>query len=437
MIFPLKMIGNSSGAYDVRFIVQNTTYRTIAASNGAQVLRPTDPTVDGYDFLGWYTEENGAGELITFPFTPNKNMVVYAYLVKAVLIGFTGLSDPSGSLVWTDDIADMADYTTSAFGDYVSVSSSLDNVFPYSQISETTDALGNVFIKIPRLYIKWIRNGKIIDGIKISNARYDSDFFCPDWFKRTSTEYYDYCLIGKYEGSVTDAGSDGKLQSKSGKICAPFVSLSHARTAASNVGSEYRLYDFGMMTLYNFLCMLYYKTANIQTVWAGRTSASSIANTGGCDGVQGLNGWNTASGCVKMLGIENPYGNINKWIDNITFAGTSIYASRSASGAYSLGGTLRPNTDGYARWLGCGTDFSTGDIKETTRSYVYCINVDGGTADTYMGDGVRYASNGVNLANGGHYYMGDAAGLWYLDGTKTAEGVASESLTGARLAKME
>lgn len=422
MIFPLKMIGTSLSAYTVRFILRDSTYLTVTASDGAEVLKPTDPTVDGYNFLGWYTGENGTGSAVTFPFTPDKNMIVYAYIVKAVVIGFTGLSDSSGNLVWTDDIADESGYTTSTDGNYVSVSSPLDNVFPYSDMTGATDAAGNQFVKIPRLYIKWVKKNGILDGIKISNAPYDSSYFCPDIFQKSSTEYYDYCLIGIYEGST----SNGKLASQSGKICSAFMNLSAARTAATSVGSGYGLYNFGMMVLYNFLCMLYYKTANIQTVFAGRTSADSASDTGTCDPIY-RNGWNTSTGCVKMLGVENPYGNIEKWIDGIVFSGTSIYAGANSISGKNLGFT-RPSTDGYASRLECGTN-------DNVRSYVYCRTASG-TADTYTGDKVYYSSTGVNLANGGHYYMGDSAGLWCLAGTETAQGTSPASV-GARLAKME
>ena len=70
--------------------------------------------------------------------------------------GFTGLSNSSGALTLTDDIAGTAIYTTATSGNNVTVTSDLDNVFPYNALEEVTDSESNVFIKIPKMYIKWI-----------------------------------------------------------------------------------------------------------------------------------------------------------------------------------------------------------------------------------------------------------------------------------------
>lgn len=425
MIFPLKTVGNAAGAFTVRFIVQNTVYRTVSASNGAIILKPADPQVNEYKFLGWYTGENGTGDVVDFPLTPTKNMVVYAYIGAASLIGFTGLSASSGDLTWTDDIADRPSFTTTTEENIVSVSNSLDNVFPYSELSEVTDSFGNVFVKFPRMYIRWIKNGNYLDGIKISNAPYDSDFFLPDIFKRNDGTQRDYILIGKYEGSREQ--NTGALCSQSGKESFLFPELSSALTSAVSTGSDYGILNLGALTLYNFLCMLYYKTANIQKVFAGRTSADNASASGTCDNVTGMNGWNTTTSCVKMLGIENPYGNMAKWIDGVSFSGSLIYKGTRGNLGTSLGFS-RPTADGFVSKLSCGT-------SDETRSYVYA-NVADGTADTYTGDKALFNSDGVYATNGGFYRSGDSAGLWCFDGTWTATGTPNNGGC-ARLIKFE
>ena len=57
----------------------------------------------------------------------------------------TGLTNEDGILTFTDDIAGVGAYTTSKEGDYVSVTNPLSDCFPFDQISEFTDAEGNVF----------------------------------------------------------------------------------------------------------------------------------------------------------------------------------------------------------------------------------------------------------------------------------------------------
>ena len=165
------------------------------------------------------------------------------------------------------------------------------------------------------------------------------------------------------------------------------------------------------------LCMMYYRTANIQTVYAGRTSASSAQATGSCDGVSGLNGWNTSTGCVKMLGVENPYGNINKWVDGICFSSlfqTKIFVHRKpiqyvddTTNSITLSFS-RPTSDGYVKTL---------KVKDerSERSYPYCSS-EMGKVTTYYGDAYYYSSSGSVLYVGGRWDNKSNAGLWFLSG---------------------
>ena len=178
---------------------------------------------------------------------------------------------------------------------------------------------------------------------------------------------------------------------------------------------------------------MYYKTANIQTVYGGRTgvvsSWSEASKTGTTDPIQGLNGWNTVTDCVKMLGIENPYGNVSKWIDGIVFSKTKVYMFRlpqnysdSTIGANSFG-VARPNISGFITALKPGTTVAT-------KSFVYPSAV-GGSADTYVGDKAYYSDTGTVLFVGGDWSYASDAGLWSLRGVSTAS--YSYTSIGARL----
>ena len=156
---------------------------------------------------------------------------------------------------------------------------------------------------------------------------------------------------------------------------------------------------------------------------------TSVAATGSCDGVTGMNGWNTSTTCVKMLGVENPYGNIFKWVDGVYFSSATIYAHRypqQFADSTSNGKALefsRPTSDGYISALKHGTDAST-------RSYAYA-SAASGSASTYYGDYCYYSSSGVVLCVGGAWGSGADAGLWYLDGGASAS--RSGAGVGARL----
>jgi hypothetical protein len=281
-----------------------------------------------------------------------------------------------------------------------------------------------------------------IDGIKISNVQVDSDYFIPDAFldPTDTNNYLDYFALGKYEAS----GSSSKMYSKSGQACYVGMTRAVARTAAraygtaANTYNGYQQIDLSMLTLYNFLCMLYYKTPNIQRVYGGRTGSettgwSDAANTGSCDGITGLNGWNTVTNCVKMLGIENPFGNIQKWIDGVFFDTGTIYVHRlpqqyadSTANAVNIGFS-RPTSNGYISKLKKGT-------SDATRSYAYCSNT-GGSETKYAGDRCHsgaYGVYGVVLCAGGTWGYASEAGLWYLGGGYAAS--SADSSVGARLA---
>lgn len=434
--------GGIDGGYNVTFVSGDEVYAIISVVAGNSVTRPANPTQTGYSFTGWYTAATG-GEKITFPYTPSGDTTLYAQFIEQSVIGFTGLTnggDPTPDLVFTDDIANVAKYTTEADGTNVIVHNELDGYFPFSEISEYTDADGNVFVKYPKMWIKWVLDGSgNIDGIKISNVQADDDYFIPDAFLNPAAmnTYLDYFALGKYEAS----GSSSKMYSKSGQTCLAKVTRAAARTAARAYGTAGDLYngyqqiDLSMLTLYNFLCMLYYKTPNIQRVYGGRTRSetpgwTNAANTGSCDGITGLNGWDTVTNCVKMLGIENPYGNISKWIDGVFFAAGTIYAHRlpqqyadSSTNAVNLGFS-RPTSSNYISRLKKGT-------SDATRSYAYCSEV-GGSATKFVGDNCNYGASGVVLCAGGTWGAASNAGLWSLDGSSAAS--AAPSSFGGRLA---
>ncbi|MBE6606915.1 MAG: hypothetical protein E7635_07805, partial [Ruminococcaceae bacterium] len=414
--FTVLVEGSNACDYNVTFMSDSeSVYAGCGVNEGVAVSEPVRPTADGLYFDGWYTAQEG-GDKVQFPYTPNGNTTLYARFTDVVLLGFTGLAT-SKDLTWTDDIAGTALYTihdssTTNTGVYVEVTSELDDMFPFCDIEEFTDDYGNVFVKYPKCYIKFITNDDgAIDGFKVSNVQAEEDMFIPDCFLDPSdssgASYLDYFALGKYEMS----GSSSQGFSKSGETCLVSITRAKARTASRSYGTSdnlyngYQLQDFSMLTTYNFLCMLYYKTADIQSVYGGRTGSGSVSSwssasvTGTCDAIEGLNGWNTDTDCVKMLGIENPYGNIYKWIDGIYFSSSSIYVFRlpqnfadSTSGAAKLS-ISRPTTSSYILSLGYTN-------TEAQRSYPFATAT-GDASSSVVGDYYYYNSSGTVLHVGG------------------------------------
>lgn len=445
--FTVLVEGSNACDYNVTFMSDSeSVYAGCGVNEGGAVSEPVRPSADGLYFDGWYTAEEG-GDKVQFPYTPSSNTVLYAHFTDVVVLGFTGLMSGK-DLTWTDDIAGTALYTvqdssSGNTGVYAEVTSELDDMFPFCEIEEFTDEHGNVFVKYPKCYIKFITNDEgVIDGFKVSNVQAEEDMFIPDCFldpsDRSGASYLDYFALGKYEMS----GSSSQGYSKSGETCLVSITRDQARTASRSYGTAddlykgYQLQDFSMYTTYNFLCMLYYRTADIQTVYGGRTGSGSVASwsgasvTGTCDAIEGLNGWNTNTDCVKMLGIENPYGNINKWIDGITFSSSSIYVFRlpqdfadSTTGAAKL--TISRPTE--SNWI-TGLKYTYSEVQ---RSYPFCAAVSATESDSNVGDKYYYSASGTVLSVGGVWSSTSYAGLWYLGGDSTA--VHSSAVFGARL----
>lgn len=429
----IDVYGNNSWQNEAyKTIDFGTTEQTVSDTfytyldNNANQQAPSVPTPDWANCFVKTASGNKAVEKVWIKQNGQLVKIFGEDTPTASVIGFTGLTNSSGALTWTDDIASLQSstpYTTTTSGNYVSVTGALDSYFPYNQITEVEDGNGNTFIRFPKCYIKWTNdsNGNI-DGFQVSNTQVDSDFFIPDCFLNPNSvdegdNYLDYVDIGKYEGS----GSSATIYSRSGYT--PQVAITRAGSRAwcrvygssSNYYNGYQQLDIQMLTFYNFLCMLYYRTANIQTVYVGRTSASSTSNTGSTDGVAGLNGWNTSTFCVKMLGVENPYGNINVWCDGIFFSSKTVYIHRyptqyadSTTNGITMGYTRPSTSNVYVQSLRQGT-------SNTTKSAVFCSETTS-TSGSYTSDAYYYSSSGGVLDVGGNWGNGINAGLWSLAG---------------------
>lgn len=336
------------------------------------------------------------------------------------IVGFTGLTNETPALTLTDAIASVPMWTTTQNGYYTNINNQLDSYFPFNEIKEFTDDSGNVFVSFPKMWVKYEQNSSgALTGVKIANYNVDSTYIVPNAFlKPNSATLNTFFAMGKYEAS----GSTSKIYSKSGQVCLTNKTRAEFRTAArayGTVGNNYNGYqqmDLEMWSLYNLLVMMYLRTPNIQQVYGGRTSLgdmghtwTSAAVTGTTDGVTTLCGWNTSTDCVKMLGVENPYGNIDKFIDGIVYGGGTMYThlypvyySDSTSGA-SVFGSI-PST-GLVKSIMRKSSGSAIMPKDTTSTYY----------TRYFGDKVSYNSQGVVSAVGGCWSDEGDAGLWRVD----------------------
>lgn len=341
-------------------------------------------------------------------------------LEKAKIYGVDGVGKSSPSLTRTDS-AEGLTFTVGAS----EIKSDFDKCFPWCEMQEVVDEHDNVFIKIPKFYSKITKNADGTFKHQISGFRYDG--FSTLFVDGKGNEI-DYVLVGKYEAS----GSSSQAFSKSGQTCLVSITLPNMRKACAANGEGYQQYDFLIDAIIKELFMIEFATTNSQSIMQGWTNGSNTAAliTGHTDNVKTASGsWNEnhTTPCevcnsdglhaCKYRGIENPWGNVWKWVDGITFSAEKVYVcldptkyvSESQAQPYNYVGD-RATSSGYAKTIEYFDKLPLlGFTKET-----------GGASTTYYSDYYYYSASGTVLRVGGLWSNGADAGLWFWRGDVAA-----------------
>ena len=341
-------------------------------------------------------------------------------LEKAKIYGVDGAGASNPTLTRTDSAVGL----TYSIGES-EVASDFDNCYPWSEMQEVTDKEGNVFIKIPKFYSKVTKNSDGTYKHQISGVRYSG--FTTLFVDGQGNEL-DYVLVGKYEAS----GSSAKAFSKSGATVLVSITLPNMRTACKANGRGYQQYDFLIDAILKELFMIEFATTNSQSIMQGYTASSNTAalTTGHTDSVKTPSGSannghdENCTACntdgkhaCKYRGIENPWGNVWKWCDGITFVTEKVYicldpekyVSENTDMPYIYMGD-RPTSSGYLKEI---------EYFDKFPLLGYIKTVGGGSA-TYYCDYTYYSSGGTVLYCGGVWGSGTYAGLWYWRGDASA-----------------
>ncbi len=144
----------------------------------------------------------------------------------------------------------------------------------FGDIHEVKDALGNVFVRIPKLYI-----GKT-DGLgfktwQVSKVRYPG-FYLPwcfwDFERGVELPYID---VGKYKASL---GSGNRLESKPGTRLLVSTNIVNFRTYAQNNNADglrgYQLLDIHAYDVLQTLMYIEFATLDLQSVMRGFVSGA-------------------------------------------------------------------------------------------------------------------------------------------------------------------
>lgn len=209
------------------------------------------------------------------------------------------------------------------------------------------------------------------------------------------------------------------------------MSISNARTLATNIGPGWGLTNAYTMGLIRLLMAIEYKTWNLQVglgrgivdLAAGSGFAGLLTGYGSADVSPqiGTNGTGKGIGTdgtttIVWRGLENPWGNVATFVDGIAYGastetvtvitptGVGTPSSSVTSGPWDIATVDMPTSTGYASDL---------LYDYVTRYLLLPGSTTGGTASTYLCDQLTIDNNtGLHaLLHGGAWDAGSAAGL--------------------------
>ena len=142
----------------------------------------------------------------------------------------------------------------------------------FKDFTEVTDSYGNVFVRIPKMYIKKV-DASGYKSRQISRTPFTGAYL-PECFKNQATGLeLDYIDVGKYVATTTDGT---KLESKAGAY--PLINKNIVQfrdmAKANNIGAikGYQIMDIHVMDLLQTLFLIEFATINSQSIVAGYTN---------------------------------------------------------------------------------------------------------------------------------------------------------------------
>ena len=301
----------------------------------------------------------------------------------------------------------------------------------FKDMVRVTDDYGNVFVRIPKFYIK----KESIAGkytAQISKEKLPG-YYLPqvfwDFTDNKELPYFDY---GAYKASLSADGT--KLESKAG--VKPLVSrnIIQFRDLAKANGIGYQQNDIHAIDVIQTLFRIEFATLNSQAIHPGYTAGNTESNTtGSTDSVVASSGAMGTDGTFsfKYRGIEDVWGNVYEWIDGINIndyqawvcKNAEQYASNVFASPYEKLSYVNGGEDGYVKEMGFDPARPYAEFPVTVGA--------GANSNTYYAD-YYYRNTGQMVARlGGSWSTGVSAGLsvWSLIASSSSVG----STGGGRL----
>lgn len=260
-----------------------------------------------------------------------------------------------------------------------------------------------VMVKIPEFYYKIEKSGNIF-------RYYVADGPVDGFHLHPGSE----CYVARYEAIAANSSSLGNfLTSISDRNTAISTGLTRAdfRTRARNMAPGFQLYDFAAWCAVGLLYRVEYADWGSQEkIGPGIVNDTSAHKTGETDAMvyhtgRANSGDNAA---VQYRGIENPWGNVDEFIDGINFNSNSVYIctdptkySDDTTANYTAAG-VTINSIGWTKGLGLSTNFP----------WAYLPDESGGSQTTYIPDYMSSNTRWRVLMVSGYYGNDSYAGLF-------------------------
>jgi len=195
-------------------------------------------------------------------------------LVSAVMSGGQ-FGSPIYGASWTGAASPVLTRTDEAIGkvanagvDLGVVVNDFDNCYPWSAMMEVTDALGNVFIRIPKFFIEKTAVGAARTW-RISGNPFGNSYLPWCFWDFTNNVALPYVDVGKYVASLSGAN---KLESLADKYPLINKNIVQFRGYAQANGVGYQQLDIHVVDMLQVLFYVEFATINSQAIMSGWTT---------------------------------------------------------------------------------------------------------------------------------------------------------------------
>ena len=161
------------------------------------------------------------------------------------------------------------------------VNNTFDTAEIYRDIVNVTDSHGNVFVRIPKFYIR--KTDGATKTWQISKQMFTGAYLPWCFWNFTTNTELPYVDVGKYNANLNST----KLESKSGTVPLINTNIVDYRTYAMNNGTGYQQLDIHVADVLQVLFLVEFATLNSQSIMAGFTSGelsgsdvATVAETG-------------------------------------------------------------------------------------------------------------------------------------------------------------